>query len=79
VVSCPLALLGGAFYAVLVQRLAIDAPRLPPSWKSSPYAMLSKKPHYVHKTVDYEALMVGRNALRWLQMLAKHVFVQAPV
>ncbi|EQD29966.1 transposase IS116/IS110/IS902 family protein, partial [mine drainage metagenome] len=42
------------------------------------YAMLSKKQHYVDKTVDYEALMVARNAPRWLQMLVKHGFVPAP-
>ncbi|UUZ69701.1 IS110 family transposase [Polaromonas sp. P2-4] len=42
------------------------------------YAMLSKKTHYVDKTVDYEALMVARNAPRWLQMLVKHGFVPAP-
>lgn len=35
-------------------------------------------PHYVDKTVDYEALMVARNAPRWLQMLVKHGFVPAP-
>jgi transposase len=43
------------------------------------YAMLSKKTHYVDKTVDYEALMVARNAPRWLQMLTKHGFVPTPV
>ena len=42
------------------------------------YAMLSKKTHYVDKTVDYEALMVARNAPRWLLMLVKHGFVPAP-
>jgi transposase len=41
------------------------------------YAILSKKTHYVDKTVDYEALMVARNAPRWLQMLVKHGFVPA--
>jgi len=41
------------------------------------FAMLSKKTHYVDKTVDYEALMVARNAPRWLQMLVKHGFVPA--
>ena len=39
------------------------------------YAMLSK---YVDKSVDYEALMVARNAPRWLQMLVKHGFVPTP-
>ncbi len=42
------------------------------------YAMLAKNTHYVDKTADYEALMVARNAPRWLQMLAKHRFVPAP-
>ena len=42
------------------------------------YAMLNKKTHYVDKTVDFEALMVVRNAPRWLQMLVKHGFVPAP-
>ena len=42
------------------------------------YAMLSKKTHYVDKPVDYEALIVARNAPRWLQMLVKHGFVPAP-
>ena len=42
------------------------------------YAMLSKNTHYVDKVVDYEALMVARNAPRWLQMLVKHGFVPAP-
>ena len=42
------------------------------------YAMLSKNTHYVDKTVDYEALMVARNAPRWLQMLVKHGFVPKP-
>ena len=34
------------------------------------YAMLSKNTHYVDNAVDYEALMVARNAPRWLQMLS---------
>jgi transposase len=42
------------------------------------YALLSKGCHYVDKTVDYEALMVARNAPRWMQMLIKHGFVPAP-
>lgn len=41
------------------------------------YAMLSKHTHYVDKSVDYEALMVARNAPRWLQMLVKHGYVAA--
>jgi transposase len=40
--------------------------------------MLSKKTHYVDKTVDYEALMVERNAPRWLKMLVKNGFVATP-
>jgi transposase len=40
--------------------------------------MLSKKTHYVDKTVDYEALMVARCAPRWLQMLVKHGYVPTP-
>jgi hypothetical protein len=32
-------------------------------------AMLSKQTHYKDKSVDCEALMVARNAPRWLQML----------
>jgi hypothetical protein len=42
------------------------------------YAMFSKNTHYVDKTVDYEALMVARNAPRWLQMRVKNGFVPAP-
>ena len=41
------------------------------------YAMLSKQKHYEDKSVDYEALMVARNAPRWLQMLVKHGYVPA--
>ena len=41
------------------------------------YAMLNKRAHYVDKTVGYEALMVARNAPRWLQMLVKHGYVPA--
>lgn len=43
------------------------------------YAMLSKKTHYVDKAVDYEALMVARNAPRWIQMLVKHEFITRPI
>jgi transposase len=42
------------------------------------YAMLSKKTHYQDKAVDYEALMVARNAPRWLQMLVKHGYIPTP-
>ncbi len=41
------------------------------------YAMLNKQQHYKDKSVDYEALMVARNAPRWLQMLVKHGYVPA--
>lgn len=41
------------------------------------YAMLSKQKPYEDKSVDYEALMVARNAPRWLQMLVKHGYVPA--
>jgi hypothetical protein len=34
-------------------------------------AMLTRSTHYVDKKVAYEALMVARNAPRWLQMLIK--------
>ena len=42
------------------------------------YAMLSKNTHYVDKTVDFEALMVARNAPRWMKTLVKHGFVPTP-
>jgi transposase len=42
------------------------------------YAMLSKKTHYVDQAVDYERLMVARNAPRWMKMLVKHGFVATP-
>ena len=42
------------------------------------YAMLSKNTYYVDKAMDFETLMVARNASRWLQMLVKHGFVSAP-
>lgn len=41
------------------------------------YAMLSKQTFYVDKTVDYEALMVARNAPRWIKMLGKYGFIHA--
>jgi transposase len=40
-------------------------------------AMLSKKTHYVDRTLSYAALMVAPNAPRWLQMLVKHGYVPA--
>jgi len=39
------------------------------------YAMLANTTPYQDRTVDYEALMVGRNAPRWLKMLAKHGYI----
>jgi transposase len=41
------------------------------------YAMLANTTPYQDRTVDYEALMVGRNAPRWLKMLAKHGYLAA--
>lgn len=41
------------------------------------YAMLSHSTPYQDRNVDYEALMVGRNAPRWLKMLAKHGYIAA--
>jgi len=39
--------------------------------------MLNRQKHDEDKSVDYEALMVARNAPRWLQMLVKHGYVPA--
>ena len=39
------------------------------------YAMLTHATPYQDRNVDYEALMVGRNAPRWLKMLAKHGYI----
>lgn len=39
------------------------------------YAMLANTTPYQDHTVDYEALMVGRNAPRWLKMLTKHGYL----
>jgi hypothetical protein len=41
------------------------------------YAMLTDGTHYQDRTVDYEALVVQRNAPRWIKMLAKHGFLPA--
>jgi transposase len=41
------------------------------------YAMLSDGTHYQDRGVDYEALVVQRNAPRWIKMLAKHGFLPA--
>lgn len=42
------------------------------------YAMLSNSTPYQDKSVDYEALMVQRNAPRWIKMLVKHGFIPYP-
>jgi transposase len=39
------------------------------------YAMLVQKAPYRDNTVDYEAMMVQRNAPRWLKMLEKHGYL----
>jgi hypothetical protein len=39
------------------------------------YAILSRHTPYQDRTVDYEALMVQRNAPRWIKMLKKHGFI----
>lgn len=39
------------------------------------HAMLSDGTHYQDRTVDYEALVVQRNAPRWIKMLAKHGYL----
>lgn len=39
------------------------------------YAMLATTTPYQDRTIDYEALMVGRNAPRWMKMLAKHGYI----
>lgn len=39
------------------------------------YAILSRHTPYQDRTVDYEALMVQRNAPRWIKMLRKHGFI----
>jgi hypothetical protein len=41
------------------------------------YAMLSSGTPYRDRTVDYEALVVQRNAPRWIKMLAKHGYLPA--
>jgi transposase len=41
------------------------------------YAMLSDATPYQDRTVDYEALVVQRNAPRWIKMLAKHGYLPA--
>ncbi|AGA34409.1 transposase IS116/IS110/IS902 family protein [Thioalkalivibrio nitratireducens DSM 14787] len=41
------------------------------------YAMLNHRGPYQDRTVDYEALVVQRNAPRWLKMLEKHGYLTA--
>ena len=42
------------------------------------FAILKNNAPYRDKAVDYEALIVQRNAPRWLKMLIKHGYVPAP-
>ena len=39
------------------------------------FAMLKNHTPYQDQAVDYEALLVQRNAPRWIKMLAKHGFI----
>jgi transposase len=39
------------------------------------YAMLNHATPYQDRNIDYEALVVQRNAPRWLKMLAKHGYI----
>jgi len=41
------------------------------------HAMLTNSTPYQDRTVDYEALIVQRNAPRWIKMLAKHGYLPA--
>ncbi|NNM52673.1 MAG: hypothetical protein HKM02_10705 [Pseudomonadales bacterium] len=41
------------------------------------YAMLSKGQPYRDATINYDALMVQRNAPRWLKMLDKYGYLEA--
>ena len=41
------------------------------------HAMLATGTPYQDRTVDYEALVVQRNAPRWIKMLAKHGYLPA--
>jgi transposase len=43
------------------------------------FAMLSNQTPHQDRTVDYEALLVERNAPRWIKMLKKHGFLHAAV
>ena len=43
------------------------------------HAMLTNGTPYQDRTVDYEALIVQRNAPRWIKMLAKHGYLPAAV
>ena len=42
------------------------------------FAMLASNTPYQDRSVDYEALMVSRNAPRWIKMLVKHGFIAKP-
>ena len=39
------------------------------------FAMLKNHTPYQDQAVDYEALLVQRNAPRWIKMLLKHGFI----
>jgi transposase len=39
------------------------------------YAMLRNRTYYKDSAIDYEALIVARNAPRWLKMLRKHGYI----
>lgn len=41
------------------------------------YSMLSNNTPYQDRSVDYEALVVQRNAPRWIRMLVKHGLLPA--
>ena len=43
------------------------------------HAMLTNGTPYQDRSVDYEALVVQRNAPRWIKMLAKHGYLPAAV
>ncbi len=42
------------------------------------WSLTNKRHHYVDKTVNYEALMVARNAPRWHATLIKYGYVTIP-
>ena len=42
------------------------------------YAMLKNSRPYHNRTANYEALMVQRNAPRWIRMLRRHGYIEPP-